>query len=165
MRWRPFLLGPIFVAQGWPTSPFNIYPARGRYMVRDLERIAARRGIPFRLPDPFPQSSLLASRVALALEPPARAAFCRQVFETEFAGGALADISSYDLMARCLELASLPSDHVLAAAGTDEVKLRLRQATDEAIALGIFGAPSFVTTDGELFWGDDRLEQALDDQP
>ena len=41
--WRPFLLGPIFKAQGWATSPFNVYPAKGRYMVRDIERIAAAR--------------------------------------------------------------------------------------------------------------------------
>src|ERR1041385_7871678 len=39
VRWRPFLLGPIFGAQGWNDSPFNIYPAKGRNMWRDLERI------------------------------------------------------------------------------------------------------------------------------
>ena len=42
VRWRPFLLGPIFKAQGWDTSPFNLYPAKGRYMVRDCERQARR---------------------------------------------------------------------------------------------------------------------------
>ncbi len=41
LRWRPFLLGPIFKDQGWETSPFNLYPAKGRYMWRDLERICA----------------------------------------------------------------------------------------------------------------------------
>jgi hypothetical protein len=45
--WKPFLLGPIFKAQNWDTSPFNIYPAKGRYMVRDIERIAQERGLAF----------------------------------------------------------------------------------------------------------------------
>ncbi len=63
--WKPFLLGPIFKAQNWDTSPFNIYPAKGRYMVRDIGRIAEARGLVFRLPDPFPQNGLLAARLAV----------------------------------------------------------------------------------------------------
>src|SRR5262245_44856770 len=43
--WRPFLLGPIFQKQGWNDSPFNVYPAKGRYMWRDMERLAARYGL------------------------------------------------------------------------------------------------------------------------
>ena len=66
VRWRPFLLGPIFKAQGWDTSPFNLYPAKGRYMVRDCERQCAALGLAFRLPEPFPQSTLMAARVASA---------------------------------------------------------------------------------------------------
>ena len=66
VRWRPFLLGPIFKAQGWDNSPFNLYPDKGRYMWHDLERLTASMGLPFRRPDPFPQSSLLAARVAWA---------------------------------------------------------------------------------------------------
>ena len=65
MRFRPFLLGPIFKAQGWDTSPFNLYEAKGRYMWRDMERLAADLDLPFRRPDPFPQNSLLPARVAL----------------------------------------------------------------------------------------------------
>jgi 2-hydroxychromene-2-carboxylate isomerase len=81
VRWRPFLLGPIFKAQGWSTSPFNLFEAKGRYMVRDVGRIASERNIAFRLPSPFPQNSLLAARVAAALtEPHRKAAFCRAVF-------------------------------------------------------------------------------------
>src|ERR1700730_18764383 len=63
--WRPFLLGPIFKSQGWHTSPFNLFPAKGRHMWRDVERICAELKLPFRRPDPFPQASLLAARVAL----------------------------------------------------------------------------------------------------
>ena len=65
VRWRPFLLGPIFKAQGWDNSPFNLYEAKGRYMWRDLERMCGALDLPFRKPDPFPQSGLVAARVAL----------------------------------------------------------------------------------------------------
>src|SRR5215510_4878250 len=62
VRFRPFLLGPILKAQGWVTSPFNLYPAKGHNMWRDLERSCAELKLPFRRPDPFPQNSLLAAR-------------------------------------------------------------------------------------------------------
>src|SRR5580698_1041642 len=65
LNWRPFLLGPIFVAQGWDNSPFNLFPRKGRYMWRDLERICARENLPLRRPATFPQNSLLAARCAL----------------------------------------------------------------------------------------------------
>src|ERR1700732_4784965 len=77
VRFRPFLLGPIFKAQGWDTSPFNLYAAKGRAMWRDLDRLCADLGLPFRRPDPFPQNSLLAARVALmGLNEPWGEAFC-----------------------------------------------------------------------------------------
>src|SRR3954466_15769957 len=65
VRFRPFLLGPIFKAQGWDTSPFNLYSAKGRNMWRDLERLAGDLGLSFRPPEPFPQNGLLPARVAL----------------------------------------------------------------------------------------------------
>jgi 2-hydroxychromene-2-carboxylate isomerase len=76
--WRPFLLGPIFFAQGWRDSPFNIYPAKGRYMWRDLERTCGAMGVPLKRPEPFPQPSLLAARVALSLDGDARSDFSRR---------------------------------------------------------------------------------------
>jgi len=63
--WKPFLLGPIFAAQGWNSSPFNLYPAKGRYMVRELERLAKDQDVPFRMPSPFPPNSLQAARLAM----------------------------------------------------------------------------------------------------
>ena len=60
IEWKPFLLGPIFAAQGWDDSPFNLYPAKGRYMWRDLERICEAQGLPFHRPSQFPRSGLLA---------------------------------------------------------------------------------------------------------
>ena len=62
VRYRPFLLGPIFKAQGWDSSPFNVYEAKGRHMWRDLERLCADLALPFRRPESFPQNSLLAAR-------------------------------------------------------------------------------------------------------
>ncbi len=67
ISWRPFLLGPIFKAQGWTSSPFNLYPAKGRYMVRDISRIATARQRAFVMPDAFPANSLAAARLALAV--------------------------------------------------------------------------------------------------
>ncbi|MDE2361633.1 MAG: 2-hydroxychromene-2-carboxylate isomerase [Hyphomicrobiales bacterium] len=159
VRWRPFLLGPIFGDQGWTTSPFNLYPAKGRYMWRDLERICLARGLAFRRPDPFPQNSLLAARVATALEGEERARFSRQVYRAQFVEGL--SIDGPDRVAGILDACALPPA-ALSRAGSAEVKDALKESVAAARKLGIFGAPSFVTGDGELFWGDDRLEAALD---
>src|SRR6266436_5715321 len=92
VRFRPFLLGPIFKAQGWTTSPFNLFAAKGRHMWRDLERLCADLDLPFRRPDPFPQASLLAARVAMAgLDQGWGENFCRAVFQAEFVDGLAID--------------------------------------------------------------------------
>src|SRR6266853_4975758 len=159
VRFRPFLLGPIFKAQGWDTSPFNLYPAKGRNMWRDLERSCADLKLPFRRPDPFPQNSLLAARAALVvLDQPWGEDFCRALFRAQFAEGRRID----DAAAVGDVLAGLKIDPqpVLAAAQSDAIKTRLRAQTEEAERLGVFGAPTFTTADGELFWGNDRLGPA-----
>src|SRR5215211_1440614 len=61
VRWEPFLLGPIFTEQGWEDSPFNVYPAKGRYMWRDLERLCDKYGIQFAKPSRFPRNGFLYS--------------------------------------------------------------------------------------------------------
>lgn len=161
LRWRPFLLGPIFAAQGWDGSPFNIYPAKGRYMWRDLERRAASRGLPpVKRPPVFPQNGLLAARVAtLGAGESWGPDFVRAIYSAQFSEGR--DIGAATAAA-ALSALGLPAEHILAEAQGDAVKARLRAATEEAQALGLFGAPSFTTEDGELFWGDDQLEDALD---
>ena len=158
--WRPFLLGPIFRAQGWETSPFNLYPAKGRYMVRDIERIATARGLVFRLPDPFPQNGLLAARLATVGAADGWIAdFVRAVYRAEFAEGR--DISDAAVLADLLAAVGVEAGPAFAAAASPAIKDRLRAATEEAMRLGLFGAPSFVAPDGELYWGDDRLEAAI----
>ena len=161
LHWRPFLLGPIFKSHGMETSPFNLYPVKGRYSARDMERLAALQGLPkFLLPVPFPANSLLAARTALALSGEARPEFSRAIFRAEFTEGR--DISSRALVAEILHVLGHDAEAILARTGDQEIKDKLRTQTEEAAERGIFGAPNFVTEDGELFWGNDRLEQALD---
>lgn len=158
--WRPFLLGPIFAAQGWRDSPFNIYPAKGRYMWRDLERTCEAMGIPFRRPEPFPQPSLLAARVALALEGDERVRFSRRVFAAEFGEGmAIGDRGTLTaLVAAC----GADPAATFERAESDANKALLKAECARAAAIGIIGAPCLTTADGEVFWGNDRLEQGLD---
>ena len=175
VRFRPFLLGPVFQAQGWNTSPFNLYVAKGGNMWRDLERLCADLKLSFRRPEPFPQNSLLAARVALVGLGTASGKqssseqawgeqawgeqFCRAVFLAEFCEGL--QIDDVAVLSDILVRLNVEPEPVLDAARTDTNKARLRAQTEEAQRLGIFGAPSFMTADGELFWGNDRLERAL----
>ena len=162
VRWRPFLLGPIFKAQGWDTSPFSIYQAKGRYMWRDLERLCGGLDLPFRRPEPFPQNSLLAARIALAGFSAGAVwpeEFCIAVFRAQFGEGRRIDDPA--TLSAILTVFGVDSASTLAAAQADDNKARLRAQTEEAQQLGIFGAPAFTTPDGELFWGNDRLDQAL----
>lgn len=159
--WRPFLLGPIFKAQGWANSPFKLYPSKGRYMVRDMERICAARGLPFRMGSNFPQNGLNAARLAIiGANEKWVPAFTREVYLAQFRDGA--DISDMEILAKALLLAGKVPETALAQSQNIEIKEALKAQTSRAADLGIFGAPTFVTEDGELFWGDDRLDQALE---
>jgi 2-hydroxychromene-2-carboxylate isomerase len=160
LTWRPFLLGPIFQAQGWMNSPFRLYPKKGQYMVRDMERLCAARGLTFRLSGNFPQNGLHAARLAMTgAEEGWGPAFTREVYLLQFRDGA--DIAEREVLVRALSAAGRDAEAEFAKAQDQAVKDGLRAQTQRAQDLGIFGAPSFITEDGELFWGDDRLEQAL----
>ncbi len=160
IRWRPFLLGPIFSAQGWNSSPFNLYPAKGRYMWRDLERESAHLGLPFKQPSPFPQNSLSAARVALyGSEQEWGPSFSKAVYRVQFGEGR--SIEEPSAVQQILVSLRLDADAIMKAASGDSNKTRLRALTEEARSRGIFGAPTFFTEDGEMFWGNDRLERAL----
>ncbi len=155
VNWRPFLLGPLFFDQGWRDSPFNIYPVKGRYMWRDLQRICDALGLPLKRPEPFPQNTLLAARVALALPEARRAAFSRAVYAAEFGEGRTIDRA---LLGRLL---GEDAEATLSLAESPENKEALKDACAEAKALGLPGAPCCVTESGEVFWGNDRLEPAI----
>ena len=159
LAFRPFLLGPIFAAQGWSDSPFNVYPVKGRYMWRDMERLAESYGLPLRRPSAFPRNGLLAARVALAHDREAWiGAFVRKVYRANFADDR--DIADAATLGGILRELALDPGPILAAAAADANKARLKAQTERAMALGVFGAPSF-TVGEELFWGNDRLEQAI----
>jgi 2-hydroxychromene-2-carboxylate isomerase len=149
LEWRAFLLGPIFQAQqGSADSPFNRYPERGRYMWRDVERLCAKYGLPLRRPSVFPRNALLATRVALLGEQtPWIGSFVRAIFTANFAEDR--DIARDEVVREVLESLGLDAPQLIARAGEEATKQR-----------GIFGAPDFVV-DGELFFGQDRLDDAL----
>jgi 2-hydroxychromene-2-carboxylate isomerase len=160
VRYRAFLLGPIFAAQGWSDSPFNLYPVKGTYMWRDLERICEGLGLPFKRPTTFPRGSLPGSRIACAFaDAPWVGAFVRALYTANFADDR--DIREPAVVGEVLGELGLDGAALLGAAGSDDAKRRLREQTDEAQRLGIFGSPSF-RVGPELFWGNDRLEAAVE---
>jgi len=158
VEYRPFLLGPIFnELLGIKDSPFNVQPVRGRYMWRDLERLCAKHGLPWRRPSVFPRHSVLAARVALGAGP-AIGPVTRAIFAANF--GDDLDISDPDVLRKLVESAGGNGEGAVALAQTAGIKARLRANTAEAQRIGVFGAPDFVVG-GELFFGQDRLEDAI----
>lgn len=156
--WRPFALGPIFAAQGWNDSPFNLFAAKGTYMWRDMERLCEREGLPFRRPTVFPRRSVHAARVALlARDEGFVPEFSRAVFRANFAEDRA--IEELTVLSEILVDLGRSADLIEEAEGPKR-RPQLREATQTAMRLGIFGAPTFVVN-GELFWGQDRLQDAV----
>jgi 2-hydroxychromene-2-carboxylate isomerase/predicted N-acetyltransferase YhbS len=157
--YRPLLLGPIFRAQGWNDSPFNLYPVKGRYMWQELTRRCETLGLPFRKPTRFPQNGLTAARLCTALaDHPQLPELVCALYRANFVDDR--DLSDRAELGRVLESLGLDATQALARLADPGVKDTLRAGQEAAQAHGIFGAPSFVV-DGELFWGEDRFEQAL----
>jgi len=158
LEYRPFLLGPIFTELlGIKDSPFNVQAVRGRYMWRDIERLCGKHGLPWRRPTVFPRNSVLAARVALS-SPAVIGPVTRAVFLANFAEDL--DISDAGVLRKLVDSVGGDGERALELAQTPEIKARLRANTAEAQQIGIFGAPDFVV-DGELFFGQDRLEDAV----
>ncbi len=147
LLWRPFLLGPIFTLQGWDTSHFNLNPRRGAYMFHDLARSCAFAGLPWRKPAVFPKPSTFAARVAVEIQ------------DEPWIGDdrAIGEEATFAEIVRALGQDPTP---IFARMREGERANRLREQTQEAIALGLFGARNFVV-DGELFWGEETIDQAL----
>lgn len=163
LAWRPFLLGPIFASQGWDTSPFNIYEAKGRYMWRDVARLCDKYALEFLKPAVFPLTSVLAARVAHLAEGEGWCpGFSRAVFRDAFTTNT--DISSEHVIASIISAMGRSAEEVLERCREEGMRAAFRAQTTRAGELGIFGAPTFVVGEGagrELFWGNDRLEDAL----
>jgi len=159
VAWKPFLLGPIFRALGFETSPFLLQKEKGAHMWQDMVRQCRKYGLRWTKPSGFPRLSLLPARVALlGAEESWIGAFCRQVMELNFVHDQ--DINKADRLTPILTGLGLPAAEILQQAQTDFAKTRLRQQTDEARRRGIFGAPTFFVGT-EMFWGNDRLDDAL----
>lgn len=183
LKLQPMLLGPIFASAGLKTSPILSVDAKARHMWRDLQRCSVQQGLPFEMKQPtaFPQKSVLANRVALIaaqqgwLEP-----FAEAVYRAQFSE--LQDIGQRETVAKAIASAVGKGavDAALAAAESQENKDRLVKQVQRAQELGVFGAPTFIVwqqEEGEekegkgsssisskafeLFWGQDRQEQAL----
>jgi 2-hydroxychromene-2-carboxylate isomerase len=157
-RWRPFSARAIMLEMN--NVPFATKPIKAAYMWRDIERRAAMYGVPARLPAPYPLSEFdTANRVAIlgVLE-----GWCpdyvRATYRRWFQDGQEAG-KEPNLSASLQEIGQSPA-RVLDVAADEEVTQAYEQATDEARRLRIFGSPTFAV-DGELFWGDDRLEDAV----
>lgn len=161
LRYRPFLLGAVFKATG--NSPPLMVPAKGLHMLKDLGRWAEHYGLPpFALPSPFPFRSLEANRLALvAIEAGKGKEFVARTYRAGFVEHA--ELSDRAVLARLATEVGLNAEEALAKIEQPSVKDALRANTEEAVARGSFGAPTFFVGD-ELFVGNDRLhfvERAL----
>jgi 2-hydroxychromene-2-carboxylate isomerase len=159
IRWKPFLLGPIFRALGMTTSPFILQKEKGAYVWQDMPRQCRKYGLRWVQPSTFPRVGVLPLRVALVgLEHPWLGAFCRAVMELNFVLDR--DINTPESLEPILTGLGLPAAKILQEAQTEPIKARLREQTEEARIRGIFGAPTFFVGT-EMFWGNDRLDDAL----
>ncbi|HWI84162.1 2-hydroxychromene-2-carboxylate isomerase [Ramlibacter sp.] len=156
LEWRPMLLGGVFQATG-NHSPATI-PAKGRYLFADLQRFAARHGTAF-APNPhFPINTLTLMRgaVGLQLRQPARfVPYLEAVYRAIWAERR--NMNDGAVVAAVLREAEFDPEAVLALAAEPDVKERLKAQTQEAVARGVFGAPTFFVG-GEMYWGQDRLD-------
>lgn len=157
-RWRPFNVRRVMVEQN--NIPFKDKPVKMAYMWRDIERRARRYGLAPRIPAPYPLPGLvLANQVAsLGVEEGWVEDYTRATYRRWFENGEAAG-EEPNISASLNEIGCDPRK-VLAAANTERIANALEVATDEATKIGVFGSPTFVVGH-EVFWGDDRLDDAL----
>lgn len=163
VRYRPFLLGALFKAIGTPLVPLDgMSEPKRRYQRLDLERWADHWGVPFTFNSTFPLRTVEALRLTLLAPRERRSAVIHRVMRAAWVDGE--DVGDREVLGRCAREAALDPSLL---DRTSEAKEALKAATDEAIAIGCPGAPSFVV-DGELYWGQDRLgfvQAALEGRP
>jgi 2-hydroxychromene-2-carboxylate isomerase len=157
-EWQPVLLGGLFGR--FDRGSWSATPARAEGMA-EIERRAAAYGLPpIAWPEPWPGNSLVAMRAATFAKQTGRTvAFSLAAFRQAFAAGR--DLTDVDNVMIAGAACELHPRALLKAVETEAVKGALREATDRAGDLGVEGVPA-VVVDGEVFWGDDRLEEAVE---
>lgn len=154
--YRPFLLGGVFQATG-NRSPMEV-PAKGKYMQGDLQRFARRYRVPFRHNPHFPINTLTLMRMVLGLqmrETERMRPFVDAVFRAIWADGR--NMNEPATVGAVLQQAGFDAEQLLALASDPAVKDQLKAATQDAVARGVFGAPTFFVGD-QMFWGQDRMD-------
>ena len=160
VEWKRVPAGTDLPEPGLERFAVQSVSVKGRYMWRDLSRLCEELHCRSVRPSQFPRNGLLAARVACAYaSEPWLPAFVRAVYDANFARDE--DIASTAVIARCLESVGERPEALLAAAGSRSEQGEAARAGRGSRAPGLFGAPSFVAGQ-ELFWGNDRLETALD---
>ncbi len=156
IEYRPFLLGGVFQATG-NRSPMEV-PAKGQYMQDDLQRFARRYGVPFAHNPHFPINTLTLMRGALGLqmrEPARMVPYVDAVFRAIWVDGR--NMNDAATVGMVLHAAGFDPEKLLALASDQAVKDHLKSETQEAVARGVFGAPTFFVGQ-DMFWGQDRLD-------
>ena len=154
--WRPMLLGGVFKATG-NASPVSV-PAKGRWMGADIARWARRYGVPFRFNPHFPINTLTLMRGAAGLQlraPEQFARYCEVVSKALWEEAR--NLGDPAVLAATLAAAGFDVEAFTALVGDPEVKARLIATTEEAVARGVFGAPTFFVGEA-MFFGQDRLD-------
>ncbi|WP_137818725.1 2-hydroxychromene-2-carboxylate isomerase [Pseudomonas sp. 2FG] len=154
ITWRPMLLGGVFKATG-NQSPVTI-PAKGRYMLQDLARFAQRYGVPMAFNPHFPINTLTLMRGAAGyLDTPQFQSYLKAVFEALWVEQK--NLGKPEVVAEVLSAAGLDPAEFERLVNDEAVKERLKNATEEAIRRGAFGAPTFFVGN-EMHFGQDRLD-------
>ena len=158
--YRPMLLGGVFKATG-NASPVSV-PAKGRWMGQDIARWARRYGVPFQFNPHFPINTLTLMRGAAGLQlrrPEALVPYLDAVFHAMWvAPRKLGDVAELTAVLAALPAGlGLDADAFGALVADPEVKARLVASTDEAVARGVFGAPTCFVGE-QMFFGQDRLD-------
>jgi 2-hydroxychromene-2-carboxylate isomerase len=156
LLWRPMLLGGVFKATG-NASPAMV-PAKGRWMNQDMARWARRYGVPLSMNPHFPINTLTLMRGATGVQLRQPADFERYV-DTVYRAmwEAPCNMGDPTVLAQVLQRAGFDVEALLALVGDPEVKARLVATTEEAVARGVFGAPTMFVG-AQMFFGQDRLE-------
>ena len=154
--YRPFLLGGVFQATG-NKSPMDV-PAKGHYMLQDLQRYARRYGVEFRHNPHFPVNTLMLMRGAtgLHLRHPSRLpVYVDAVYHAMWVEGR--DLNDPGTVGAVVREAGFDLHQFQALTADQEVKDQLKATSQEAVQRGVFGAPTFFVGD-QMFWGQDRMD-------